>query len=175
MINKRWNIGDWVLCTNVEPMEEGRVIGHHPSGEFVTVKTYEGNEYFYPESSDLLALITVEPEYTVDPDEITDIDTFFLHIVAAPKEISGVAAKEFSAKAMKLTNVHAKEKILFFLSLAPTGELHEKWKKRARILSNDCYSSADKLLELARSITGPVDKKPVAKVYTPTNSSNILN
>lgn len=140
MNNRKWNVGDWVLCTNVEPMEEGQVIAHSPEGEYVTVKTAEGNEYSYPECTDILTRITVEPVYNINPDDIEDIDTYFMHIMAAPKEIAGMRVKETSTRAMKLTNIKAKESVLFFLSLAPVHELNEQWRLRARTLSNQCNS-----------------------------------
>lgn len=138
MNSSKWNVGDWVLCTNVEPMEEGQVVAHSSEGEYVTVFTMNGNEYSYPEDTDILTRITVEPVYNINPDDIEDIDTFLLHLMAAPEEIAGMRVKETSTRAMKLTNIKAKESALFFLSLAPLSELDEQWRLRARTLSNNC-------------------------------------
>lgn len=167
MKNERWNIGDWVVCINVEPAESGKVIAHHPEGEFITVQTIDGNEYFYPEATDDIIMIKEEPQYNISPTEITDIDIFFLHLATGPKSISGAMSKDISKRAMNLTNIKAKQSACYYLSLAPLSQLNKSWRDRASYLAGDCRS-LHPMLKGFNTIRNRY--KP-----TPTKSSGILN
>lgn len=167
MKNERWNIGDWVLCTNLEPPQEATVFAHHPQGEFVWVKTMDGKEYAYPESSDMLALIEQEKDYYVNVSEITDIDTFFLHVMASPESVSGFMARDTASRAMKLTNIKAKQSTCYFLTLAPKNELIKEWRQKAKYLANGCNS--------VRPMMKGFKHLRERNEGTPTESSDTLN
>jgi hypothetical protein len=170
MKNEKWYIGDWVLCTNVEPMVDGTIIDYSPEGEYLTVLAEDGHEYCYPETTTKLALIKEEPAtkvHLVDPSDISDIDMFFLHVMESPSTISGVMARDVAKKAMATTNIKAKHSACFFLTISPKKELNEKWRQQAVVLANGCTSLKPMMAGFLRVKTS---NKP-----TPTKSSGILN